>query len=193
MNEEIAPALMRQELASNGELPGEDRFERFLQHQRHTLVSFLRKRVFTEEDAQDAAQESMVRLLHYRDTVEPEAWRPLLYRIAVNVAHDQARRMYSRHLNEHVSYEETFHATASNDPPHEEQLIRRQFMDRLWQVILTLPERTQEIYVLNRIEGMSYPQVARHCGISVSAVEKHVSRALLALRNGLGEVDADAF
>ena len=29
---------------------------------------------------------------------------------------------------------------------------------------------------------MSYPQIARHCGISVKAVEKHVSRALQALR-----------
>jgi RNA polymerase sigma-70 factor (ECF subfamily) len=101
--------------------------------------------------------------------------------------------MYSRRFNEHVSYEETVHAVASNDPPHDEQLIRRQFMDQLWRIILTLPERTQEIYVLNRVEGMSYPQVARHCGISVSAVEKHVSRALLALRNGLGEVGPDAF
>lgn len=193
MNEETVPTLTRQEFACGDESPGKGRFERFLQHQRKALVAFLRKRVPTEEDAQDATQESMVHLLNYRDTVEPDAWRPLLYRIAVNVANDQARRMYSRHLNEHVPYEETFHAVASNEPPHEEQLIRRQFMDRLWQIILALPERTQEIYVLNRVEGMSYPQVARHCGISVSAVEKHVSRALLALRNGLGEIDADAF
>jgi RNA polymerase sigma-70 factor (ECF subfamily) len=193
MNEETATALTRLEPRSGTGLSGDGKFECFLQHQRRALVSFLRKRVFTEEDAQDAAQESMVRLLNYRDAVEPEAWRPLLYRIAVNVVHDQARRMHSRRFNEHVSYEETLHAVASNEPSHDEQLIRKQMMDRLWQIILALPERTQEIYVLNRVDGMSYQQVARHCGVSVSAVEKHMSRALLALRNGLGEVGADAF
>ncbi len=193
MNDGTYPTLARPEPALERAGDGECRFDRFLRQQRQALVYFLRKRLPTDEDAQDAAQESMVRLLGYRDAQPPDNWRPLLYRIAVNVAHDQARRARSRHAGEHVSYEETFHAEASNELPHDEQLIRRQMMDRLWDIVRALPERTQEVYVLNRIEGMSYVQVARHCGISASAVEKHMSRALLALRNGLGEGFPDAF
>jgi RNA polymerase sigma-70 factor (ECF subfamily) len=37
---------------------------------------------------------------------------------------------------------------------------------------------------------MSYPQIARHCGISVKAVEKHISRALQALRQCLAGTGA---
>jgi RNA polymerase sigma-70 factor (ECF subfamily) len=38
---------------------------------------------------------------------------------------------------------------------------------------------------LNRIEGMSYTEIAEHCGISVKAVEKHISKALRLLRERL--------
>lgn len=189
-HEPMLEAPLQETAADGGTVAGG--FDAFVREHYHALVNFLRKRLPTEEDAQDATQESMTRLLTYRDASSPEGWRPLLYRIATNVAHDQARRAHSRHFGAHVSYEEAVHAKASDELPHDEQLTHQALMDRMWRIIGALPERTQEIYVLNRIDGMSYKQVARHCGISASAVEKHISRALLALRNGLGEIGADA-
>lgn len=168
------------------------RFEAFLLEQRAALASFLRSRLPTEEDAQDAVQESMVRLLHYRDTEPPASWRPLLYRIAVNVAHDHARRAHSRCAGGHVSYEESLHALPSENPPQDERVAREQAAARLWEALMTLPARSQEIYVYNRIDGMSYTEIARHCGISTKAVGKHLARALLMLRQRLGDADLDA-
>jgi len=48
--------------------------------------------------------------------------------------------------------------------------------------VLRLPPRCREVYLLNRIEDMSYTEIARHCGISVKAVEKHIGKALSLLR-----------
>ena len=48
--------------------------------------------------------------------------------------------------------------------------------------ILQLPLRCRQVYLLNRIDGMSYPQIASHCDISVKAVEKHIGKALTMLR-----------
>jgi RNA polymerase sigma-70 factor (ECF subfamily) len=42
------------------------------------------------------------------------------------------------------------------------------------------------VYLLNRINGMSYAQIAQHCGISAKTVEKHIARALQGLRQELG-------
>ena len=48
-------------------------------------------------------------------------------------------------------------------------------------VLDALPERTRTIFVLRRIEGMRHKEIALRLGISVSAVEKHVVRAIEAL------------
>lgn len=44
-----------------------------------------------------------------------------------------------------------------------------------------LPERTRTIFLLHRIEGRKYREIAETIGISQSAVEKHIARAALFL------------
>ena len=48
-----------------------------------------------------------------------------------------------------------------------------------------------QIYLLNRIEGMSYTEIADHCDISVKAVEKHISKALKLLRERLAPLNRE--
>ena len=38
--------------------------------------------------------------------------------------------------------------------------------------------RTRQVFVLNRVEGLSYDEIATRLGISVSSVQKHLARAL---------------
>jgi len=47
------------------------------------------------------------------------------------------------------------------------------------------------VYLLNRIDGLSYSQIAQHCGISVKAVEKHIGKALSLLRSKLKREGVD--
>ena len=53
--------------------------------------------------------------------------------------------------------------------------LRRLRLDRLRGTVGELPFRTQQIFVLNRIDGLGYAEVARHLGISQSAVQKHLA------------------
>ena len=61
-----------------------------------------------------------------------------------------------------------------------------QMLALLRQALFKLPERAREVYLLNRITGMSYTQIAQHCGITAKTVEKHIARALQGLRQELG-------
>jgi RNA polymerase sigma factor (sigma-70 family) len=45
--------------------------------------------------------------------------------------------------------------------------------------IATLPRRCREVFLMHRLDGMSYSQIAKSSGISISAVEKHIARACL--------------
>lgn len=52
-----------------------------------------------------------------------------------------------------------------------------------------LPQRTREIFLAVRLEGQSLKQVAASHGISTSAVEKHITRALNTLSVQLHDRD----
>lgn len=166
---------------------------RFLREERDELVGFLRSRTHNEADAQDAAQESLVKLLRYFDTQPPENWRALLYRIATNVAHDQARHGQRHHAGSHVRLEDVEFALSADSTPVEERTIQHQELISIGVVIDTLPPRRREIYLLSRVEGMTNAEIARHCGISIKAVEKHMTLAMAAIRHGLGNSYQEAF
>lgn len=167
-------------------------FDQFLREHRQALLAFLRPRTATEEDAQDAVQESMTRLMRYEGEQTPEAWKALLYRIAVNVANDQLRRAQRRHTGDHVPLDDAVYALPSVDPPPDEQLIQRQELALIASVIESLPPRCQEIYILSRVEGMKNAEIAAFCGISLKAVEKQMTRAMAAVRQASGKPDRKA-
>lgn len=85
---------------------GNRRFDEFVRAQYRDLVNFLRHRTATEQDAEDAAQESLTRLLRYCATEPRETWKSLLYRIATNLATDQHRRAQRRQADQHVPVED---------------------------------------------------------------------------------------
>jgi RNA polymerase sigma factor (sigma-70 family) len=166
-------------------------FDTFIREQYRNLVQFLRRRTATEQDAEDAAQESMTKLLRYRESEPASAWKQLLYRIAVNVAHDQFRSAFTHHSKEHVTLDEQEIATHEHSP--EERADYEQQIARLTQAILELPPKCQRVYLLKRVHGMSRAQIAARCGISVKMVEKHLAAALVLLKRKVGDSSANTF
>ncbi|MDE3210280.1 MAG: sigma-70 family RNA polymerase sigma factor [Pseudomonadota bacterium] len=159
-------------------------FEAFVRGQREGLVQFLRRRTPLEEDAQDLAQESLFRLMRYRGHAST-TWASLLYRIAINALNDRLRRAHTHREAMHSTLDIDFARIASPEASHEQRIADQQDLAMLQRALLGLPLRCRQIYLLNRIEGMSYAEIAGHCGISIKAVEKHISKALKLLRESL--------
>jgi RNA polymerase sigma factor (sigma-70 family) len=166
-------------------------FDTFIRSQFRNLVQFLRARTATEQDAEDAAQESMTKLLRYRESEPPSAWKQLLYRIAVNVAHDQFRVSQTHRSKDHVTLDGLDIAAAEQSP--EQRAVYEQQVARLSQAILSLPPKCQRVYLLKRVHGLSHAEIAGRCGISIKMVEKHLATALAQLRRKVGESPTDTF
>jgi RNA polymerase sigma-70 factor (ECF subfamily) len=184
----------KRESASMGPLPdiqaidvraNAHRFEAFLRGQFRGLLQFLRTRTASEQDAEDAAQESMAKLLRYRESEPPSAWKQLLYRIAVNVAHDQYRVALSHHSKDHVALDGLEIAAGEHNP--EQRALYVQQVARLTRAIQELPPKCQRVYLLKRVHDLSHAQIAERCGISVKMVEKHLTTALAQLRRKVGD------
>jgi RNA polymerase sigma-70 factor (ECF subfamily) len=157
------------------------RFDTFLQQHYQGLVQFLRQRTVTEQDAEDAAQESLARLLRYRESEPAYAWKPLLFRIATNVANDHLRQTQTQRHKAHVSLEEQ--ELDSNEPTPEQRLADQRQLELVLAAIRDLPDKCRHVFLLSRFHDMSNQAIAVRCGISVRMVEKQITKALAACRS----------
>lgn len=135
----------------------------------------LMRRGRSGDEADDLVQEAWVRLACYeREQVvhEPEAF---LMRTALNLSIDAHRA----HLNhgEVVVLEDV--VLIDTTPSTEEVVLARERIQRMSHCLRRLSEKSREIFIEHRIDGMTYQAIAQRHGLSVSTVEKHISRATL--------------
>ena len=143
------------------------------------LRRFFVKRGVTPSEADDLTQDVYVRIARMNgvDTVrEPEAF---LFQTAANLLRDNIRRAHSRRTKHHVSVEDGHLATVVSAP--DRVLEGKQSLEGVLRVLAALTVRQRAVFMLHRFEGMTYGQIARHLGISTSAVEKHMMKAIAQL------------
>jgi RNA polymerase sigma-70 factor (ECF subfamily) len=150
------------------------------------LRRLLRSRGRSVEDTDDLIQEAFLRLQVYcRDhTVEkPEAF---LVRTALNLSTDQARQDRSRP----VEYGVLEKLTLIDPSPSPDAVYAGQKRLQHWKHgLAALSPRRREVFLLNRLEGYSFPQIAERLGISLSMVEKHAARAVLFLTDWMEQIE----
>lgn len=169
-----------------------ERFDGFIHEQYGELLRFLRRRTSGPQEAEDVAQDSVFKLLRYRELAPASDWRRLLYRIAVNSAHDRFRDNRRQTVIAHAVAEDGGGSMPSERLP-DEFAAYRQRLAWLREAILQLPPKRRRICLLRFSLGMTNAQIARCCGISVKTVEKHLAKGLAALRRKVGDSAAGSF
>ena len=124
-------------------------------------------------------QQVFERLLKRGNVSNMEHLGGYVFQTASSVLADYQRRRRNRHADAHDEFDERNHGDVDFSPEH--VLMERERLASATAVLLELPERTRVIFVLRRLEGMKYLDIAARLGISVSAVEKHMERAVARL------------
>lgn len=142
------------------------------------LQRFLIARGASPAEAEDILQEASLRLS--TDKVGPVAEpRAYLYKMASNqfLLHRRTEQRRTRREEDWVDANSGAAREIDPDPSAEERLIHREQLAILRAALAGLPERTRSIFMRFRVEGQPQKQIAQDLGISVSAVEKHLTRA----------------
>lgn len=140
------------------------------------LRFYLRRTLRREDDADEIAQEAMLRIWNARASVSMDSARPLLFRIAANLAIDRLRerqRWRFTDIDETPEPAETVSA--------ERTLAAREELGIVAAAIAALPDNCRTAFVLSRIDGKKHAEIAAEMGISKSMVEKHVAEAVFRL------------
>ena len=129
--------------------------------------------------AEDYLHTAFLRLEDYRRSHAVENPAGFLVRAAVNIAADEARRPVNRSADPRPV--EDLIEIADSEPLADEVLAARTRLERVKAGLAQLSPRTREIFLMHRVEGLKYREIAAELGITVSAVEKHVAKAALFL------------
>lgn len=145
-------------------------------------------RYFTRVANDSALAEDIVQDLYLRiDTIPEDDCRTIddatafLFRMAHNIHRNHIRTLDNGRRRDtawHSVHRDGREEAVDDAPSPEEAVTGRQQMAEFARAIADLPERTQAIFRLHKVEGMSQAQVASQLGISLSSVEKHLGAAL---------------
>jgi RNA polymerase sigma-70 factor, ECF subfamily len=140
-----------------------------------------------EDDALDAVQDAMLRLVRNYARRPAEQWAPLFYRILENCVRDVQRR---RTVRGRVMSWLPWAGSATDEDqadPLEQAPDPAPLPEARVQAGETLQARQRQAFLLRNFEGLDVEATARAMGCSAGSVKTHYFRALQALRAQLGE------
>ncbi|HEY0686151.1 MAG TPA: sigma-70 family RNA polymerase sigma factor [Steroidobacter sp.] len=148
------------------------------------LRRLLRSRGRTVDDTDDLIQEAFLRLQLYCRDHAVEKKEAFLVRTALNLSTDQARRDQRAPLQQGLLEEIVL---IDPYPSPDEVYASQKRLLRWKQGVAALSPRRREVFLLNRVEGYSFPQIADRLGITLSMVEKHAAKAVLFLTDWMDQ------
>ncbi|QLL12023.1 RNA polymerase sigma factor [Pseudomonas chlororaphis] len=165
----------------------QSRFNHVFLTQRVSLLRTLDRMVNNPSTAEDLLQETYLRVTRALSERAIDHLEPFVFQTARNLAldHLRARRIQARTLLEDVPLDvvESVAAPLSSaeDAAHAEQLLERLNMS-----LAQLSRRQQQIFILSRLHGHSYLEIAQKLEVSQSTVQKEL-KLIMAICIGVAE------
>lgn len=130
--------------------------------------------------AEDIAQDTFMKLWETRSKIDKRTVKAYLYTIAQNITINQLKR-------NNLKFKFQKKPTADRDFDTPEKLAEMQeYEQKLNDVIAMLPDGGREVFLMNRLEDLTYNEIAERLGLSVKAIEKRMSKVLRIIRDNLG-------
>ncbi|MGA4634746.1 sigma-70 family RNA polymerase sigma factor [Pseudomonas solani] len=144
------------------------------------LIGTWTRRLRSRHRAEDLAHDAFVRVLE-ADQASIEQPRAYLHQTTRNIATDQFRRDERRAL---LEQELGSQAEASADDP-ESFMHAVQLADSIEKALAELPPNCRQVFVWQKLEGLSQAEIAERMGLSKNMVERYMIRTLRHLRDRL--------
>jgi RNA polymerase sigma-19 factor, ECF subfamily len=139
------------------------------------LQAWLNRRVNNRADAADLTQDTFLRVLTTAPGAPLAEPRAYLLTLARRLTIDlwRSRDVEARYLQALAQEPEAYAVSA------ETLAILRQAVAEIDRHLDGLPVAVKHAFLLNRLDGMTHPAIARELGLSLATVERHIRRAFL--------------
>lgn len=142
------------------------------------LYSWLCKRLGSHHHAEDVAQNTFLRLFSLANLSNITEPRGFLTTTATRLLIDESRRnKIEKHYLETYS---CYFGSEATTPSEEELALISETLAAVIEMLESLPEKCQQAFLMSKLEGMRYADIAIELNVSKSMVQQYISKAMVA-------------
>ncbi len=161
-----------------------NRFREVFKKYYNPLCNFATTIVNDHKMAQDVVQDVFTKLWDKREKLSIDTnEKSYLFQAVRNRSLEMLRKQKSDSKVSKVVYNDVYDTSAELD----EQAKKYMLKEYLYKSIRQLPPKCQEIFVMNKINGLTYNEIATDLDISVKTVENQIGKAYRTLRTIMKE------
>lgn len=162
-------------------------FENQVLPTKNKLFRFALRFLGNEEEAKDVVQEVFIKVWNGREEMrEIQNWEAWCMRITKNLSLDRLR-LLSRKQTQPIEKSFELHHDALN-PLESAQM--QESMQKISEMIASLPEKQRQVMHLRDVEGYSYQEICEVLELDMSQVKVNLFRARNAVREKMTKIDA---
>ncbi|OPA89822.1 RNA polymerase subunit sigma [Pseudomonas fluorescens] len=150
------------------------------------LHGWLRKKLGCSQHAADLAHDAFIRVLMLAEPQNIQEPRAFLATTAGRLLIDGARR---RRIEKAYMEALTLQCEDAGMPDPAAIHVALQALERITEMLAGLPAKTREAFLLSRLDGLTYSEIATRLDVSSSSVKNYISTALVHCYHSLHGAD----
>jgi RNA polymerase sigma-70 factor (family 1) len=156
-----------------------EEFKNIFDNHFEAVRNYIYYRAGDKDLATDVAQETFLKLWEKGDGFDSSNIKGLLYKIAGDILITNLRKhkVVKSYMARSISDE---FVESPADVLHYKELVKN-----YENALEELPEKQRTVFLLSRMDGLKYYEIADNVGISIKAVEKRMKNALEYLRKAI--------
>jgi RNA polymerase sigma-70 factor (ECF subfamily) len=167
-----------------------DAFEQLYKLYFPRLYAFSFKIIRDGNLAKDLVQNVFIKIWEFPSSVNNENPESFIYQMVRNASLNYIRHLkvvdnLKSKVKDHYLGEELYYIDMVGNKPF--ILIEKELEGKIVDVMNSLPEKCLTVFRLSRIDGLKNREIAELLGISIKAVEKHISKALQIYRDNFSD------
>lgn len=139
------------------------------------LRRYVMRIIRSENDVDDVVQEAFLRAYKSETRTDIRQPKSYLFRAAKHVALNQKRQS----INRPTDYIEEIDAggVIEESSSLEDEVLAQERLGIHCSAVAALPPKRRKVYLMRKVYGMSYKDIAEQLGISINTVEAHLVKA----------------
>jgi RNA polymerase sigma-70 factor (ECF subfamily) len=180
------PSIHEKEIVAGLKNSDKSTVDSLYMHFHRRIYAFAFSLIKVEEDALDVVHEVFIKLWEKRKSLDDDT---KIEALIFTITRNTVLSFFRKRASQKKYNDQIISASLQNYSSSTEEMIDYEFLkEKVDSLILQLPPKSQNVFLLSREKGLSNKEIAQKLEIAEKTVEDHITRALAFLKKNLKEI-----